>query len=147
VYSFVACGASATIEHYLISPTAEAAVSDATSTGNTEVSTSNKGESAATAAGDPAAQDTKDSKQNTGAIIGGVIGGLALVSIAVLAGIYMLRKNNRQQSTDLPADGIVYEAGNNEVYEPSKPEHQLRASEMSAPHSGGRTDCLSALME
>lgn len=86
-----------------------------------------------TASSEPeAASDNEDSgggpPNNTGAIIGGVIGGIALLCISVVATVYLLRRSRSQKALeDNPhlhsAPITAYYA--HDTYEPTRGEPQM----------------------
>ncbi|PTB53200.1 hypothetical protein M431DRAFT_118835 [Trichoderma harzianum CBS 226.95] len=129
-YSYIGCGGSPRTDHYLISPTANSGsasdkISSPTTPATTQISTSalSSSSSSTDASVDKAsvsitpsigvgpAKETNgasdstnsdSSPNNTGAIIGGVIGGIALLCFSGIAAILLLRRNrsyHRQTQT------------------------------------------------
>ncbi|KAK1762643.1 hypothetical protein QBC33DRAFT_563630 [Phialemonium atrogriseum] len=120
-YSYIACGAGPSTDHYLISPTAVAESASTPTTTSRQPSTTNsatESEHGSTSSSQnlepsvpssipsssgtaPATASSDHSSSNTGFIVGGVIGGLALLCAFGIAAIYLLRRGHgRQQSAD-----------------------------------------------
>ncbi|KAH8660437.1 hypothetical protein BX600DRAFT_523389 [Xylariales sp. PMI_506] len=143
-YSYIACGRTATIDTLLANPTTETSTenSDSSTTSSSSISNtptsstdSNLGSegsaaeaqtSSSSAASSTTAQATSStsSTKNTGAIIGGVIGGLALVCITVLAVFYLFRRgsNQKTQSLDLAEDRDNYQHDRTQIEGVATPE-------------------------
>ncbi|KAM3498608.1 hypothetical protein MY10362_008086 [Beauveria mimosiformis] len=139
-YSYIACGGKSGIDSYFVSPTAAATTTTTTQdtkatqptplptadpepkqTSTTPVTTSGSNGGSTTSAGPtssamaPATSSTATPRgsdtNNTPAIIGGVIGGIALLCIFGLAAIYLIRRdktatakrNKEKRSTELLA--------------------------------------------
>ncbi|KAL6872424.1 hypothetical protein HDV57DRAFT_265125 [Trichoderma longibrachiatum] len=128
-YSYIGCGGSPRTDHYLITPTAS---STPTSPTSKTTSTTNQSSSPTTPTASPSPPKSTDassgttpsitaapanetrvssgstvnggsSANNTGAIVGGVIGGIALLCISGIAAILLLRRNrphSRQSLTN-----------------------------------------------
>ncbi|KAL6792960.1 hypothetical protein J3E68DRAFT_451386 [Trichoderma sp. SZMC 28012] len=102
-YSYIGCGGSPRTDHYLISPTADSGsasdkISSPTTPATTQILTMSTTPSIAVG---PAKEtnggsdntNSGSSANNTGAIIGGVIGGIALLCFSGIVAILLLRRN------------------------------------------------------
>lgn len=122
-FSYIACGATAVTHTLLPSPTSE---TRATETDSSSSKTLDGAGTPSTSSEPEAASDNEDSGgrlNNTGAIIGGVIGGIALLCISVIATVYLLRRNRNQKATEGNPHSYeghmpVYHAHN--AYEPTR---------------------------
>ncbi|KOS16886.1 hypothetical protein ESCO_004854 [Escovopsis weberi] len=116
-YSYVACGGAYTTDHFLISPTTPlpptttaSSSSSTSSSQSTSAPTSppatgatassprateppSQTSPAATSPHDPGSNNKGSDNNNIGPIIGGIIGGIALLCGSVIAVVYLLRKN------------------------------------------------------
>lgn len=128
-YSYIACATTAKTDNYLLSPTAEV-VATSTQPSRSGTSASSFFESQThipettegtmpivSATKDPVQPETtskeedpvqSSSPNNTDAIIGGVLGGLALLGGFVIAAIYLLRRKQRAQenTVEFPATEV-----------------------------------------
>ncbi|PNP37994.1 hypothetical protein TGAMA5MH_10093 [Trichoderma gamsii] len=133
-YTYIACGGSPKTDHYLASPTSQPSSTTTTSakqTSTTPVSSSLKstnaspgstsepsrpsttGALAKETSGNSGSNDSDGSSpNNTGAIIGGVIGGIALLCFSGIAAILLLRRSrSRPHQTRMNgAQGEEHEA-------------------------------------
>ncbi|KAF4494597.1 hypothetical protein FAGAP_9287 [Fusarium agapanthi] len=114
-YTYIACGAVAAKDTYYITPKAPAlttAVSQTTSTSETskassdttavtEISTTSSG-SATEAPSEVSDDNRSESRSDTGAIVSGVVGGLAVLCGTAVAVIYLLRKSRAQKLEATP---------------------------------------------
>ncbi|KAK4235104.1 hypothetical protein C8A03DRAFT_18102 [Achaetomium macrosporum] len=121
-YSYIACGKSAKTYHYMAFTTEAASSSTAERTSSTIASSSTATASNDLAQGGsdsptdtentrPTDSDSNnqssssgDSNNNTGAIIGGVVGCLALICICCVATVWVLRRNKKETSTSQPSN-------------------------------------------
>ncbi|PTB62600.1 hypothetical protein BBK36DRAFT_1172362 [Trichoderma citrinoviride] len=134
-YSYIGCGGSPKTDHYLITPTAistpASPASETTST-PTVAQTTTSASSMSTNAGPTngtnggSGNNTSNgasSTNNTGAIVGGVIGGLALLCISGIVAILLLRRN-RPHGSQTPTKG-PHRDTNQSWYDP-RPETKHR---------------------
>ncbi|KAH0495894.1 hypothetical protein TgHK011_009420 [Trichoderma gracile] len=128
-YSYIGCGGSPRTDHYLITPTANSAPTSSTSktTPTTNLSssptptassssprstdassgttpTTNAAPTNESDSGSRSTNNGGSSPNNTGAIVGGVIGGIALLCISGLVAILLLRRN-RPHGRQTPTKG------------------------------------------
>ncbi|KAF4435734.1 hypothetical protein F53441_13438 [Fusarium austroafricanum] len=117
-YTYVACGAVAATDTYYITPkvpplsktvtqkasTIETSELSSDTTAVTETSTTSS-ESATETTEEASNDNTAPSGSNTGAIVGGVVGGLAVICGTGIAAIYLLRRNRSQKSEATPETG------------------------------------------
>lgn len=93
-YTYLTCATSPTTNFYLVNPTSNS-VSTVSSASTSQVSTTQYYSTiaGATSSSAPSAQSTsaKASPNNVGAIVGGVLGGLALILLIVIALIFLKR--------------------------------------------------------
>jgi len=135
-YTYIACSAKATTENYLVTPleatdvttTSEKTTSQTqTSSAMTSVTTSSTIEtSESTSSETTNSSSANESSESTpiGAIIGGVLGGIVVICVTVIAGIFLLRKNSRKDNDSKTAspehdDTKTFWKGN-EVKEPQE---------------------------
>ncbi|KAF5549686.1 hypothetical protein FPHYL_9586 [Fusarium phyllophilum] len=117
-YTYVACGALAATDTYYITPKVPAltkAVPQTTSTSKTskpssdttaatETSTTSSG-GATEATAEVSDDNRSESRSDTGAIVGGVVAGLAVVCGTAVAVIYLLRGTRAQKPETTPETG------------------------------------------
>ncbi|KAJ4257361.1 hypothetical protein NW762_008480 [Fusarium torreyae] len=113
-YTYVACGAVAATDTYYYTPKVPALTKDAPQTTKTaetsepssdtlDVTPSTTLSESATETTTEASDDsTAPPPSNTGAIVGGVVGGLAVVCGTAIAAIYLLRKNRVRKAETTP---------------------------------------------
>ncbi|KAK3937336.1 hypothetical protein QBC46DRAFT_356757 [Diplogelasinospora grovesii] len=141
-YSFIACGAGPSTDHYMITPTAVSATSTSSSPSQSPslISPSSKPSSsgqtttsnqpllpASTVVSSAQTSTTSPSEggsgNNTGAIIRGVIGGLALICGSAIAAIYILRRyNNNRPKLPTPYQPEQQQASEDEHKPPVFPQ-------------------------
>lgn len=114
-YSYIACGATAVTQHYDITPTTTS--TSATTTSSTSQSASSISSSSgdlpssstsasvgSTSTAAAAAEDSnssgKSSSVNTGAIVGGVLGGIAIICVCVVAVVFLMKRGRGRESPD-----------------------------------------------
>ncbi|KAI1077918.1 hypothetical protein F5B20DRAFT_247524 [Whalleya microplaca] len=120
-YSYIACGPAATTDTLLAVATSPSTSSTTTSSAASSSSDSTPGSSPGSSTTSPTspasvASEATDTAQaqpmiatstpNTGAIIGGVIGGLALVCGTVLAVVFLLRRGRRKRQEAQEVAGV-----------------------------------------
>lgn len=166
IYSFLACGTGALVEHYLNSPTAETTtIAESTSRPGTEVtkaaatktsptslpaetSRSNSttvttsqspSNSFAMATGSSSSQEQRsnDGTSNVSAIVGGAVGGIALVCASAIAIVYLVRRTRAvvPDRNDVPSElaGDTADSGCfNAAQEEVEPKALWMPSELSA---------------
>ena len=114
-FSYIACGATALTHTIFPSPTSE---SETPTTESSESSQSSESESSTADTSEPteesapsessttspepeaASDDSGGPPNNTGAIIGGVLGGIALICMSVIATVWLLRRNRNQKAKE-----------------------------------------------
>ncbi|KAJ0148822.1 putative E3 ubiquitin-protein ligase ARI8 [Fusarium oxysporum f. sp. albedinis] len=97
-YTYVACDAAAATDTYYITPEVPALTKTVSQT--TSPSETSKASSDITAV-----TETSTTSSNTGAIVGGVVGGLTVVCGTAVAVIYLLRKSRAQKPETTPETG------------------------------------------
>ncbi|KAL6885412.1 hypothetical protein GGI43DRAFT_432461 [Trichoderma evansii] len=128
-YSYIACGGSPKTDHYLISPTSDSSSTTtqssstkmtakqtttsvvSSSSKSTDASPGNTSGPATASTTDAPAKETNGSSgstissgsstNNTRAIIGGVIGGIALLCLSGIASVFFLRRNRSRRRQTL----------------------------------------------
>ena len=112
-FSYIACGATA-LTHTIFprpsdSPTTQETESSGAESSGEPSEPSGLADSSAPTSEPESASDDEDSgslPNNTGAIIGGAIGGLALVCISAVATVYLLRRNRNQKAMEESANAV-----------------------------------------
>lgn len=117
-YSYIACGATAVTQHYDITPTTSTSAtttSDTSSSSNSQATSSispSSGDlpssstasvessSTASAAAEDSSSSDKGSSVNTGAIVGGVLGGIAIICVCVVAVVFLMKRGRGRGSPD-----------------------------------------------
>ncbi len=156
-YAYIGCGAGPSVDHLLVSPTANpSSKTSATTTPSSSApsssssslySTSRSSVDPVSSSGATISTQPNNSLNNTGAVIGGVIGGLALVCVSGIAVVYLLRRRwmgkpaFRSPSKTAPAPETSFAEYNMEQESPGPAEvplHESYVLPVELPGSGYR---------